>query len=217
MTDDEAQVIVCAIYDKKGFQMINTVHTDIVEESKERRIFDLSTGKPGKKMVPITNCQNLYNQIMGFVDLDDLLAWFYGCAPFSCHGRHLLRIVTARRCHRFHEFKYWVPVYIWIVRKRADQAFKAYTIRFNEEVASLQQEPTHLTRGEAARKAEVERKAECAASLRILRRRKISHFDFLEDIIGYNVILVCVALASPPSLHVRPSSLRMCKSTTRER
>ena len=72
-----------AIYEKgsKGFQMIDTVHTGVVEESKPRDFFDRSAGKRGKKMVPITNSQKLYNFIMGFVDLDDLLAWFYGCAP----------------------------------------------------------------------------------------------------------------------------------------
>ena len=82
MTDDAAQVQTVAIFDKgqKGFQMVDTVHNSIVEETKERRIFDRAIGKPGKKDVPITNTQKVYNKIMGFVDLDDLIAWFYGCA-----------------------------------------------------------------------------------------------------------------------------------------
>ena len=77
VTDDDAQVMTVAIYDKKGFQMIDTVHSEVKLEQKPRRIFDRATKKPGTKMVDITNTQNLYNQIMGFVDLDDLLAWFY--------------------------------------------------------------------------------------------------------------------------------------------
>ena len=80
VTADKAQVITVAILDKKGFQMIDTVHTGIVEETKPRVIFDRAVGRPGVKDVPITNTQNLYNHIMGFVDLDDLLTWFYRCA-----------------------------------------------------------------------------------------------------------------------------------------
>ena len=79
VTDDKAQVITIAIFDKKGFQMIDTVHSAVELEEKSRRVFDKARGKPGNKMVPISNAQNLYNKIMGFVDLDDLLAWFYRC------------------------------------------------------------------------------------------------------------------------------------------
>ena len=32
--------------------------------------------------VDILNCQNLYNHIMGYVDLDDLLAHFYRYSSF---------------------------------------------------------------------------------------------------------------------------------------
>ena len=92
VTDDDAQVMTVAIFDKKGFQMVDTVHTEVVEESKERRVFDRALGKPGKMSVAITNTQNVYNTIMGFVDLDDMLAWYYGCAcshrlavPCGCH------------------------------------------------------------------------------------------------------------------------------------
>ena len=77
VTDDAGQVITVAIFDKKGFQMIDTVHTEIIEETKPRVVFDKVAGKPTTVPVPITNSQNTYNHGMGFVDLDDLLAWFY--------------------------------------------------------------------------------------------------------------------------------------------
>jgi hypothetical protein len=64
--------------------MIDTVHEGIEMEKKSRRVFDRAAGRPSKKDVDILNCQNLYNNIMGFVDLDDLLAWFYRCAAFAC-------------------------------------------------------------------------------------------------------------------------------------
>lgn len=68
--------------------MIDTVHTKVELEEKSRRVFDKAKGKPGRKMVPITNVQNLYNKIMGNVDLDDLFAWFYRCVPRPArHGR----------------------------------------------------------------------------------------------------------------------------------
>ena len=84
VTDDEAQVMTISIFDKKGFQMIDTIHTSVELQSKPRRVFDKSRGKPGLKDVPITSTQNLYNNIMGYVDLDDLLAWFYRCG-MRCH------------------------------------------------------------------------------------------------------------------------------------
>ena len=49
----------------------------MVETTKPRRIFDREAGRPGYCDVPITETQDLYNQIMGYVDLDDLIAWFY--------------------------------------------------------------------------------------------------------------------------------------------
>jgi hypothetical protein len=49
----------------------------VVETMKERLAFDKEAGKPTHKTVAITNTQNEYNIGMGFVDLGDLLAWFY--------------------------------------------------------------------------------------------------------------------------------------------
>ena len=80
VTADGAQVITAHIYDRKAFGMIDTVHEKIELESKPRRVFDRERGRPGYKDVPITNMQKLYNFIMGYVDLDDLLAHFYRCA-----------------------------------------------------------------------------------------------------------------------------------------
>ena len=81
VTADDAQVMTVGIFEKgqKGFQMIDTVHSSVELEQKPRRVFDKATGRPAKKMVDITNTQNLYNKIMGYVDLDDLLAWYYRC------------------------------------------------------------------------------------------------------------------------------------------
>jgi hypothetical protein len=77
VTDDSAQVMTVSIFDKKGFQMVDTVHNAVVEKTKPRRIFDRELGRPGYRDIPITETQDLYNQIMGYVDLDDLIAWFY--------------------------------------------------------------------------------------------------------------------------------------------
>ena len=96
VTDDEAQVMVLSIFDKKGFQMIDTVHSSVQLESKPRRCFDKAKGKPGVRQVPITNTQNLYNHIMGFVDLDDLLAWFYRHAAHCNATCHLTEPHTVR-------------------------------------------------------------------------------------------------------------------------
>ena len=77
VTDDEAQVMVLNIFDKKGFMMIDTVHTGVELTTKPRTIFDREAGRPGKRDIDITCTQNLYNHIMGYVDLDDLLAHYY--------------------------------------------------------------------------------------------------------------------------------------------
>ena len=99
VTADEAQVVTVSIFDSKGFQMIDTLNTEIKEETKERRVFDKAQGRPTTKNVPIMNTPNRYNKIMGFVDLDDLYQWFY-------------------RANTFRESKFWWPVYIWVTRKR---------------------------------------------------------------------------------------------------
>ena len=119
VTDDEAQVITVAIFDKKWFQMIDTIHTEITEQTKTRKVFDRAKGKPGKKEVPITNTQNAYNHGMGFVDLDDLIAWFY-------------------RNNLYHEFKFWWPLKLWIDRKRPDLAYRAYQIRVHDAKVEAQ-------------------------------------------------------------------------------
>jgi hypothetical protein len=77
VTADNAQVMTVAIFDKKGFQMIDTYHTEVVETTKQRLVFDKAASKPTHKAIAITESQNEYNLGMGFVDLDDLLAWFY--------------------------------------------------------------------------------------------------------------------------------------------
>ena len=77
VTADKAQIMTVAIFDKKGFQMIDSYHEEVVETTKPRLGFDKAAGKPAYKDMEITNTQNEYNLGMGFVDLDDLLAWFY--------------------------------------------------------------------------------------------------------------------------------------------
>lgn len=80
-TDEETVAFhTVAIFDKKGFQMIDTYHRGVEVTTKERKVFDRVAGKPGKKSIPITKTQHVYNNTMGYVDLDDLLAWFYRCA-----------------------------------------------------------------------------------------------------------------------------------------
>ena len=201
VTDDAAQVMTIAIYDKKGFQMIDTKHTEVVLQEKPRAFFDKAAGKRGKKMVPITNSQNLYNTIMGFVDLDDLLAWFYGCLRSSSrkptHTPHSLRHI--HRCHNFREFKYWVPVYIWIVRKRADQAFKAYVIRYNEELEAAK---SKLAASTKKRSVDINQVELLNADITKLVRGKVLHFDFLEDVVGYHIIMV--HFYTHPRMHTSP-------------
>ena len=78
VTDDEAQVMTISIFEKnKAFQMVDTEHTGVEVTTKVRKVFDRSTGRPGKTDIPITTTQNEYNLTMGFVDQDDLLASFY--------------------------------------------------------------------------------------------------------------------------------------------
>ena len=142
VTADEAQVITLFIFDSKGFQMIDTVHTSVELETKARRFFDRARGRPGYKDVPILNSQNLYNHIMGNVDLDDLLAWFYKCGHPRRHVHahahmhaYMLHVVymdmytsRAHRSNLYRESKYWWPVYIWSRRKRVGMAFQARII-----------------------------------------------------------------------------------------
>ena len=102
VTNDDAQVMTTSIFDKKWFQMIDTCHTEVSVEQKERDVFDRARGRRGKKKVDITNVQNLYNNIMGYVDLDDLLAWFYRWAPslFPLARARCLRLCALREPYR---------------------------------------------------------------------------------------------------------------------
>ena len=85
-------------------------------------------------------------------------------------------------------------------------AYKAYLIRFNEEVAKLQQQLE--SRLAAARKLAVQ------AELTTLRRDKISHFDFLEDIVGYMVIKVGSCVQSHRHLSAYVCLPSNCRRTT---
>jgi hypothetical protein len=162
VTADEAQVVTVSIFDSKGFQMIDTLNTEIKEETKERRVFDKAQGRPTTKDVPIMNTPNRYNKIMGFVDLDDLYQWFY-------------------RANTFRESKFWWHVYIWVTRKRADQAYKAYRLAIATRRRAIQ------TELQGARLAEA-LKAKLKDELLSLKKRELSHFDFLEKVAAYHMM-----------------------------
>ena len=168
VTDDEAQVITVAIFDKKWFQMIDTIHTEITEQTKTRKVFDRAKGKPGKKEVPITNTQNAYNHGMGFVDLDDLIAWFY-------------------RNNLYHEFKFWWPLKLWIDRKRPDLAYRAYQIRVHDAKVEAQDKLDKLDSAQLTTAGQ-KQKMELQQTLKQLERDTISHFDFLESAAGYHIV-----------------------------
>ena len=95
--------------------------------------------------------------------------------------------MCGRRCHNFREFKFWVPLYIWIVRKRADQAYKAYRIRYNEELTEAR---AKLEAHVGKRQSSISVTAVLEADISLLVRSQVSHFDFLEDIVGYHIIKV---------------------------
>jgi hypothetical protein len=175
-------VITVAIFDKKGFQMIDTVHTSVVCQTKWRKTFDRAARKPSKKEVDITNTQNLYNLIMGFVDLDDLLTWFY-------------------RCNGHREVKFWVPLYIWVIRKRADQAYKDYRLRWNADLAELE-------RKLAAPRLAARNKAALQAEKQALYRKEVSHFDFLEAVCGYHIIMAYNSRHEPADHLTSPTQWR---------
>ena len=93
------------------------------------------------------------------------------------------------RCNSFRERKSWWPIYIWIVRKRADQAFKAYKLTLWKEVQAIEGEIARLA---AARPtpASAARAAKLKAERKTLKRSEVSHFDFLEEICGYHIMKV---------------------------
>ena len=81
------------------------------------------------------------------------------------------------------------------MRKRADLAFKVYLIRHNEELAAARA-VLDGPRLAASRKLALEK------DYKTLVRSKVSHFCFLEDIVGYQIIMVCV----PVLLHTQCST-----------
>lgn len=55
---------------------------------------------------------------MGYVDLNDLLAWQY-------------------RVNSFREVKFWWCVYLWVARKMVDQAFALYMLLVRQKAREL--------------------------------------------------------------------------------
>lgn len=170
-----------SIYDKKGFQMVTTIHDKVSLEHKERRVFDPANNKVVKRMVEITNVQNTYNNIMGYVDLDDLISWYYGV-------------------HSFREHKYWVPVYLWIVRKRADLAYHLYLMRVGEAIQRLQAQLDGVTSSQ--------RRIALQDELTDLRRGVVSHFAFLEEICAYHIVKGYNSSVCPSAALAGPSEWR---------
>jgi hypothetical protein len=103
--------------------------------------------------------------------------------------------VDARRSNGFRESKFWVPVYVWTTRKRADQAYKAYLINVDEKLAEidagLEQASLELATGHARAKAKAEASSTMLkAERKIVTKSIVSHFDFLEAVAGYHIIKV---------------------------
>ena len=92
-------------------------------------------------------------------------------------------VLVDLRCNGFRERKYWWPVFIWIVRKRADQAYKAYKLTCLHELNTIDKELAK-PRLAAARKKELGDKRSAVV------KSEINHFDFLEDVSGYHIIKV---------------------------
>lgn len=166
VTADEAQVMTVSIFDKKGFQMIDTIHNAVVSETKLRKTFDPATRRVTRKEVELTNTQNLYNSIMGYVDLNDLLAWQY-------------------RVNAFREVKFWWCVYLWVVRKRVDQAYCIYTLLVRQKARELD--------GRIAQATASDRLSEAAKAGLLLEKRKFvssvrSHFEFIEEVCAYHYV-----------------------------
>ena len=84
------------------------------------------------------------------------------------------------------------------MRKRADQAYKAYKLTCEAEVAAIEEKMAAIEkeiakpRLAAARKVQLATdKKELVESKKKLIQSEISHFDFLEDVAGYHIITVC--------------------------
>ena len=89
----------------------------------------------------------------------------------------------------YREFKYWWPVYIWITRKRVDQVYKMYLIRFYEKLIEIE---------DGIEKARIQaRKDDLKEDKKQLLRKKVSHFDFIEDCAAYHIIQVRMPCLSP--------------------
>lgn len=166
VSDDEAQVMTVSIFDRKGFQMIDSVNSSVVTETKLRKAFDSVTRRVKNKEVEITSTQNLYNTIMGYVDLNDLLAWQY-------------------RVNAFREVKFWWCVYLWIVRKRVDQAYCMYVLAVRKQARLLEQK---LAAADSERLAPAAKAALLQEKKQFTQSVK-SHFDFIEDICAYHFIM----------------------------
>ncbi|KAL3901327.1 MAG: hypothetical protein SGPRY_012297, partial [Prymnesium sp.] len=133
-------------------------------ETKKRQTFDLATRRVTQKEVEITNTQNYYNQIMGYVDLNDLLAWQY-------------------RVNSFREIKFWWCVYLWIVRKRVDQAFALYMLLVRQKARELDEKLAGSERLAATVRADLlQQKRAFMSSCK-------SHYEFIEDVCAYHFIM----------------------------
>jgi hypothetical protein len=97
-------------------------------------------------------------------------------------------------------------VYIWVIRKRADRAYQAYLIAFNKEVLRLDN-ALSVQRLAAARKQELEK------SLALVKRQKVTHFDFIEDVVAYHIMKVGQRDAYPHVSSVLRATVTWCNLT----
>ena len=73
-------------------------------------------------------------------------------------------------------------MYIWIVRKRVDQAFKARMILYRAKLAEAE-DLVKRVRGDAAKQAAKEK-------VKLIESKFITHFDFIEGCAAYHLLKV---------------------------
>ena len=83
----------------------------------------------------------------------------------------------------YRESKFWMPVKIWVQRKRVDLAYRAYLIRRveREKMLQLKVDSDRLT---------AELKEEAKKELKQLKTSQLTHFAFLERAAAYHIMKV---------------------------